>query len=129
TDEQLIAEGHTPVEDIPQEKRDLQPQFSLNQDWMEEYKDLAEVVIVINKAQEGEAASAQKMKVFKDSQLAIESQVSTGTEQLKHSTSGRSYIANTPVGFFRPTRIFSEYDSITWTGASMPNAVFFSGGV
>ena len=55
--------------------------------------------------------------------------VSTGTEEIKETTSGRRYIATTPVGIFRPIRAYTEYMSKTFLAAPMTWAVFFNGGI
>ncbi len=84
------------------------------------------VVIVINKAPSG--AGAQTLKLFENGIELLKIKVSTGKEERVLSTSGRSYVSTTPKGFFRPTKMYTDYLSYTWN-APMPNAVFFIGGI
>lgn len=95
------------------------------------------LVLVVNKAQKGEAKSAQTLKVFKrvksadgvySFELLKTLKVSTGTEKEKKTTSGRIYIASTPDGFYRPQSAYQFYESNTFVGANMDFAVFFEGG-
>ena len=84
------------------------------------------VVIVINKAKAG--AEAQTLKLFENGIEVMKIKVSTGKEERVVSTSGRTYVSTTPNGFFRPTKMYTDYLSYTWN-APMPNAVFFIGGI
>lgn len=84
------------------------------------------VVIVINKAKVG--AEAQTLKLFENGVEVMKIKVSTGKEERVVSTSGRTYVSTTPVGFYRPTKMYTDYLSYTWN-APMPNAVFFIGGI
>lgn len=84
------------------------------------------VVIVINKAKAG--AGAQTLKLFENGVEVMKIKVSTGKEERVVSTSGRTYVSTTPMGFFRPTKMYTDYLSYTWN-APMPNAVFFIGGI
>jgi hypothetical protein len=84
------------------------------------------VVIVINKAKAG--AEAQTLKLFENGVEVMKIKVSTGKEERVVSTSGRTYVSTTPVGFYRPTKMYTDYLSYTWN-APMPNAVFFIGGI
>jgi len=84
------------------------------------------VVIVINKAARG--TGAQTLKLYESGVEVMSTKVSTGKEERVVSTSGRTYISTTPKGFFRPTKMYTDYLSYTWN-APMPNAVFFIGGI
>jgi len=59
--------------------------------------------------------------------------VSTGVEEFTIRESGEKAgeetWTGTIEGFFRPTRMYETYHSKAWGGASMPNAVFFYGGI
>src|SRR5690606_31032066 len=74
-------------------------------------------------------ANGQTAKVFVDGAFYTEYDVSTGTEEVKETTSGRRYVATTPVGIFRPTRAYKDYMSRTFLSAPMTWAVFFNGGI
>lgn len=69
-------------------------------------------------------------KVTKKEELIAKEfvKISTGKETTVKGKSGRTYVATTPIGFFRPTMVYKMYYSGTWS-ADMPNAVFFRGGV
>jgi hypothetical protein len=84
------------------------------------------LVIVINKAARG--AEAQTMKVYENGIEVLTTKVSTGKEERVTATSGRTYVSTTPLGFYRPTKMYTDYLSYTWN-APMPNAVFFIGGI
>ena len=84
------------------------------------------VVVVINKAIRG--TDAQTLKLFENGVEVMKIKVSTGKEERVVSTSGRTYVSTTPVGFYRPTKMYTDYLSYTWN-APMPNAVFFIGGI
>ncbi len=84
------------------------------------------VVIVINKAPRG--SEAQTLKLFENGVEVMKIKVSTGKEERVVSTSGRAYVSTTPTGFYRPTKMYTDYLSYTWN-APMPNAVFFIGGI
>lgn len=86
----------------------------------------ARVVAVINKSPVGD--TAQTVRIYVDGILTYTWAVSTGREKFERSTSGRSYLTTTPVGYFRPTSVEENHHSGTWN-ASMPHAVFFVGGV
>lgn len=92
---------------------------------------MAEVVIVINKAAKGR--TAQTLRLYKKGKLQFDIRVSTGREKLEHTRpnehfkDGRTYWSHTPVGYFRVQRLDREYVSRTW-GSVMPNAVFFYDG-
>ncbi len=88
-----------------------------------EDKNLAPVVVIVNRAPHGTAADAQTMRVYQNGELVKESKISTGL--VGHAT---------PVGYFRPAytnhmRIYRNYYSATYDGAPMTWAVFFNGGV
>lgn len=84
------------------------------------------LVIVINKAARG--TEAQTMKVYENGIEVLTTKVSTGKEERVTATSGRTYVSTTPNGFFRPTKMYTDYLSYTWN-APMPNAVFYIGGI
>jgi hypothetical protein len=86
-------------------------------------KDLAEVVVVVNRADKGEADDAQTMRVYHNGVLLRTIVISTGTKG--HAT---------PVGYYRPIysnhmRIYKTYYSSTYNAAAMDWAVFFNGGI
>jgi hypothetical protein len=89
----------------------------------------AEVVAIINKSKEGTASSAQTLKLYYKGDLLHTFKVSTGKEVKVTATSGKVYVASTPIGYFRPTTIWKEYQSSLWVGASMHNPVFFINGI
>ena len=130
TDEEALEEGMTLID----ESRDLVKEKSSSkevskdvideklQQLLEEHK----VVITINKKAKGDGA--QTLKMYEDGRLTLEAKVSTGKEERVTSASGRTYISTTPLGFYRPTQIFTDYFSNTWK-APMPNPVFYIGGI
>lgn len=96
----------------------------------DEYLDLAKVVVLVNKSKRSEdSLQGQTVKVYIDGQFLHEFDTSTGTEKIKKTTSGKKYIATTPLGFYRPKRAFKEYQSYTFFGAVMDYAVFFNRGI
>ncbi len=131
TDEQAIEMGMTLVDESQvstTKNRNNNSSFSF--DLKDEHLDLAKHVVVINKGLRSESnKSGQTVRVFQDGAFLYEFDTSTGTEKAKRTTSGRTYIATTPVGIFRPKRAFKEYQSRTFRGANMDYAVFFNGGI
>lgn len=89
----------------------------------------AQVVIEINKAKQGTSTWAQKMRVYFKGDLVKEFNVSTAKEIKVKATNGSTYLATTPVGYFRPQTIWKKYQSSTWVGAHMNFAMFFIGGI
>lgn len=91
----------------------------------------AKIVIFINKGirSKDKNPTGQTASVYKEGVLQYVLNVSTGTEMERETTSGRKYIATTPVGYFRPQRAYKEYQSGTFLGANMTYAVFFIGGI
>jgi len=84
-------------------------------------KDLAKIVIIINRAPKGTAKDAQRAKVYIDGRLEREFVVSTGAIGY-----------DTRTGYFRPVytnhfRFYNEYYSGKY-GSRMARAIFFSGG-
>ena len=84
------------------------------------------VVVVVNKAARG--AGAQTLTVYENGIEVLKTKVSTGKEERVTSTSGRTYLSITPKGFFRPTKMYTDYLSFAWK-SQMPNAVFFINGI
>jgi hypothetical protein len=74
------------------------------------------------------SAAGQRMYIYENGVLARTVKISTGKEVMVTTPSGRRYRATTPVGVFKPTRMYRDYTSKTW-GAPMPHAVFFNGGI
>lgn len=133
TDQQAEELGMMEVEEY--ERLQLQMQDRLNQinaDLMDDERNIqrAKIVIIIN---EGDRTSknpeGQTLKLYKDGKFIAGYNVSTGSRKKKTTTSGRTYIAVTPHGFFRPKRAYREYYSYTFFGSLMRYAVFFYGGI
>src|SRR5690606_20562131 len=124
TDQEALDLGMTPIEQISNGKA---AGFNPNLDTL---LDKAEVVVVVDKSvRTSRNANGQTAKVFVDGAFYTEYDVSTGTEEVKETTSGRRYVATTPVGIFRPTRAYKDYMSRTFLSAPMTWAVFFNGGI
>ena len=87
---------------------------------------LNRMVIVVNKAAKGK--DAQTLKIFENGIETFQTKISTGREKSEDSASGRKYFSTTPKGFFRATKMYTDYLSYTWN-APMPNATFFIGGI
>lgn len=155
SDEQAIAEGMTPVEEV----NSLKGLDSFNIERSEyvstipSLDDIQRViesnrqVIVVNKAAKGK--DAQTMRVYQNGVIrpiientviskvvngkTVKEVVPVSKEFVKISTGTeatkvsptRTYVATTPKGFFRPQRIFTDYFSGTWQ-ATMPNPVFIN---
>lgn len=120
TDEMAEAMGLTPEEDVVDSSSKAAP--TNVKKLISENK----VVILVNKAAKG--PGAQTMNIYENGDLVMTTKVSTGKEERVVSTSGRAYVTTTPVGHFRPTKMYTDYLSYTWN-APMPNAVFFIGGI
>ncbi|MGE0632874.1 MAG: L,D-transpeptidase [Pseudobdellovibrionaceae bacterium] len=84
------------------------------------------IVIWVNKAARG--STAQRLRVYKNGRLVLETKTSTGREQWERAKSGRKYFSGTPTGWFNPTRLVKDYFSNTWL-TKMPYAIFFNGGI
>lgn len=125
TDQEALELGMTPIEQM--ELQGKGPGFNPNLDVL---LDKAEVVVVVDKSvRNNRNPNGQTAKVFVDGAFYTEYDVSTGTEEVKETTSGRRYVATTPVGIFRPTRAYKDYMSRTFLSAPMTWAVFFNGGI
>ncbi|OFZ17607.1 MAG: hypothetical protein A2X86_03880 [Bdellovibrionales bacterium GWA2_49_15] len=128
TDAMAIELGMTPVTQLERtEKRGQNKALLIEDKTPDEQK--AEVVIIVNKAKQGTATSAQTMRVYVKGDLVYTFPVSTGKETRVKSTSGVEYVATTPVGYFRPATIWKEYQSSQWIGAQMNYPIFFIGGI
>lgn len=128
TDEQALELGMTPVLESELKKESFNKENTFL--FEDRFYDLAKITIVINKGIRSELnPQGQTMRVFQDGVFLHEFNTSTGTEKVKETTSGRKYIATTPVGVFRPKRAFKEYQSKAFFGANMDYAVFFNGGI
>jgi hypothetical protein len=121
SDEMISELGMTPIEEIDASKMKA-PTSAQIAKLVEEHK----VVMLINKSAKG--PNAQTMTVFENGTEVLKTKVSTGKEERVTSASGRTYVSTTPNGFFRPTKMYTDYLSYTWN-APMPNAVFFVGGI
>lgn len=129
TDAEAIELGMTPVRAGMSVDRMLKTN-ARSFTFKDSHLDLAQIVVVINKSvRSGSNLDGQTIKVYQNGVFLYEFDTSTGTEKLKKTTSGRQYIATTPVGIFRPKRAFLNYESRTFFGANMDYAVFFTGGI
>lgn len=135
TDSELLELGMRPKFELPSPsgisptllKSSTEEERQLSID-PEDYVDTAKVFIVVDKAEKGTSATAQTLTLYLDGEKLYQFPVSTGKENEVQSSSGRTYVASTPIGLFRPTKIYKDYYSYTWGGAPMPHAVFFEGG-
>lgn len=84
------------------------------------------VVVLVNKSASGDGA--QTLVLYKDGIEVMRTKVSTGSEKMVRSTSGRRYLSTTPFGFYRPFKMYTDYLSYTWL-SGMPNSVFFYEGI
>lgn len=124
TDAQASELGMT---EVFNEKNNSKTQFF---GFKDSHLDLAKIVVVINKSiRTTENPEGQTLRVYRDGVFLHEFDTSTGTEKIKTTTSGRKYIATTPLGIFRPKRAFKEYQSKAFFGARMDYAIFFRGGI
>ena len=155
SDEQAIAEGMTPVEEV-NSANGLEV-FNMNRsEYVTTIPSLDDIqrviesnrqVIVVNKAAKG--PDAQTLRVYQNGVIrpiientviskvvngkTVKEVVPVSKEFVKISTGTeakkvsptRTYVATTPKGFFRPQRVFTDYFSATWQ-ASMPNPVFIN---
>jgi len=133
SDEMARELGMTPLNEIEKDKSSR----SKNKSWEREdseYKngpdqEKAEVVIIVNKAPKDKSSWAQRMRVYYKGDLIKTFTISTAKEVTVTATSGNVYLATTPLGYYRPTTIWKEYQSSTWIGAQMNFPIFFSGGI
>jgi lipoprotein-anchoring transpeptidase ErfK/SrfK len=124
TDAQAYELGMTEVFDTKNVNRNSQFSFK------DSYLDISKIVVIINKSVRTETnPEGQTLRVYQNGIFLHEFETSTGTEKLKKTTSGRKYIATTPVGIFRAKRAFKEYQSRAFFGARMDYAIFFRGGI
>lgn len=125
TEQEARDLGMTPLEELRQQNKDNV--FEPNIDALVKK---ADVVMVIDKSlRTSHRPNGQTAKLFVDGVFYSEYDISSGTEEVKQTTSGRKYIATTPVGIFRPIRAYTEYMSRTFLFAPMTWAVFFNGGI
>ncbi len=125
TDQEAIELGMTPIEEHEtiSKSRGFYPN-------LDSVLKKASVVVVVDKSlRSNQNPNGQTAKLFVDGVFYSEYDVSTGTEQVKETTSGRQYIATTPVGIYRPIRAYTDYMSRAFLGATMTWAVFFNGGI
>lgn len=124
TEQEAIELGMTPLSELTHAKnRNFNPSI-------EDLLKKSEVLVLIDKSMRTDKnPSGQTAKVFVDGNFVTEYDVSTGTEEVKETTSGRRYVATTPVGVFRPTRAYKDYMSRTFLSAPMTWAVFFNNGI
>lgn len=125
TDAEAIAEGMTPIEETLQAAAAPTVNNPLKEE-IEEAIRQNRLVIVVNKRASG--PEAQTLKMFENGIEIFKTKISTGREKTENATSGRKYLSTTPKGFFRFTKMYSDYMSYTWN-APMPNATFFIGGI
>lgn len=133
TDEEAIALGMTPVRVAPPGSMSFSTSFNPPMKKFDPSTDLekAKIVIFVNKGirSKDKNPTGQTASVYQNGVLYKTFNVSTGTEMERETTSGRKYIATTPVGYFRPQKAYKEYQSGTFLGANMTYAVFFIGGI
>ena len=124
TDAQAVDLGMTEVLDTKGVDDNLQFSFK------DSHLDIAKIVVVINKSVRNESNNeGQTLRVYQDGVFVHEFETSTGTEKVKETTSGRRYVATTPLGIFRAKRAYKEYQSKAFFGARMDYAIFFRGGI
>ncbi len=126
TDEQALAEGMTPAEMFLFSEMRAVVTPGLSSAGVLQASQAHRLVIAINKAKEG--PTAQTLTMYENGVEILREKISTGREQTENSKSGRVYFSTTPKGYFRPTKLYTDYMSYTWK-AQMPNAVFFIGGI
>lgn len=90
----------------------------------------AEVVIIINEGDRTQAnPEGQTLSLYNSGEFVDIYDVSTASNSIKTPTVGKKYIAQTPHGFYRPKKVYNEYSSYTFYGASMKYAIFFNNGI
>ncbi|PIP91757.1 MAG: hypothetical protein COW01_05220 [Bdellovibrionales bacterium CG12_big_fil_rev_8_21_14_0_65_38_15] len=125
TDQEAADLGMTPVESL--EKIQKGQSFDPS---IDNLITKAGVVVVVDKSiRTSHRPSGQTATVYVDGHYYSEYDISSGTEELKETTSGRKYVATTPVGIYRPIRAYKDYMSRTFLSAPMTWAVFFNGGI
>ncbi len=125
TDQEAFDLGMTPIENL--EKIQKGQSFDPSIDHL---ITKAGVVVVVDKSvRTARRPNGQTATVYVDGHYYSEYDISSGTEELKETTSGRKYVATTPVGIFRPIRAYKDYMSRTFLSAPMTWAVFFNGGI
>ncbi|MBH47786.1 MAG: hypothetical protein CME71_06410 [Halobacteriovorax sp.] len=125
SDQEAIDLGMTPVEELMPTRKGVG--FEPNIDAL--IKKSGVVVVVDKSLRTASRPNGQTATVYVDGDYYSVYDVSTGTEEIKETTSGRRYIATTPVGIFRPIRAYTDYMSRTFLSAPMTWAVFFNGGI
>ena len=138
TDEQALELGMTEVfqtkiksnkldEDVTN-NTEINKGYDLNNDDIN--STLAEVVVIVNESdRSAENPEGQTARLYHHGVLLHQFDVSTGSRKTKVTTSGRSYVAVTPEGFWRPKKAYQDYYSYTFFGATMPYAIFYHGGI
>lgn len=126
TDEMALEAGMTPVEVAPLQKMKMIINNFESTAGVERAVRSHQLVIVVNKKPSG--TGAQTLTMYENGSEILHTNISTGKEERVQSKSGRVYVSTTPVGFFRPTKVYKDYLSYTWN-APMPNSVFFVGGI
>jgi hypothetical protein len=151
-DDMALEAGMTPVDQLRMNQLDLNGIMNFDRNdyvtTIPSQDDISRVirshkqVIVIDKSVKGQTLTVYRDgKIHKLKELTLNPRtnreelvekdsvkISTGKETRVVGKSGREYIATTPIGFFRPTKVYKMYFSNTWK-ADLPNAVFFVGGV
>lgn len=123
TDEEALEAGMTPVEQHLMNQMKVAVTPKITRADIDRAIQSHRLVIAVNKAAKG--PEAQTLFMYENGQLVLSEKISTGREKLETKTkSGRVYVSTTPVGFFRPDRIYTKYMSYLWK-ADLPNAVFF----
>jgi hypothetical protein len=126
TDEEALAEGMTPIDEyfMANMKAILTP--GVSPEGVLEAVNRHRLVIAINKSTKG--PDAQTLTMYENGVEILKEKISTGRERQETAVSGKVYLSTTPLGYFRPTKMYTDYLSYTWN-AQMPNAVFFIGGI
>ena len=133
TDELAVELGMIPADELGKDGPNNNGQIKVldrEGDWRsgpDENK--AEVVVIVDKAKKGASETAQTARVYYKGDLYKTYTVSTGKEKMVTTTSGKQYLATTPLGYFRPKTVWKRYQSSTFVGADMDFAVFFNGGI
>ena len=109
TDEQALAEGMTPVETFlfSEMRAVLTP--GLSSEGVLRAAQSHRLVIGINKAKEG--PTAQTLTMYENGVEILREKISTGREKEEKAKSGRIYFSSTPKGYFRPTKLYTDYMS------------------
>lgn len=126
TDEEALEEGMMPEEEYMISQMNAVVTPGLNKEGVERAAQTYPLVIAVNKKAKGNGA--QTLTMYEDGVKVLEQKISTGRETPEVAKSGRKYFSTTPKGYYRPTKVYTNYYSNTWK-ADMPNAVFFIGGI